>query len=381
MKPVRRLTLVLAFALGLPALAKQPTLFTNHYDPAADTPKLDAEKAVVFDPVGRWTYAHHPTLAFFKGCLYAAFSNGPAGEDEPGQRILLSRSENFTDWSEPEVLLEPGAGDYGQPEILTPGGLKVIGDSLVLYYTVNDNDGTSNRRLDPTLHAIVTRDGLEWSDPIRLSLRVFPCHSPLTLSDGRILLTGNTLVYYTDDPSGTGRWNRCRMELPEFQDGAITFDQVRPSLCEGALLEHPDGQVFCLLRSTGKTYDGYLWQMQSADGGRSWSSPVKSRFTDNNTKSFFGRLPDGRCFYVGTPDTTHPGERWPLVLALSDDGYDYDRTWILSDDRYAQQYRGRWKGGEYGYPYAILHDGYVYVILSRRKERIEVIRIETEALK
>ena len=89
---------------------------------------------------------------------------------------------------------------------------------------------------------------------------------------------------------------------------------------------------------------------------------------------------DGRYFYVGTPDTSRPGERYPLVLALSEDGYNFDKTFILSDDRYTQQYKGRWKGGDYGYPYAMVHDGYIYVIVSRRKERIEIIRIEIDTL-
>ena len=317
-KTIRCGLLLTAVTLSCTAgFGQQPTLFTNNYDPKAEIPKLDAEKSVIYDPVRTWTYSHHPSVAFFKGTFYAVFSNGPEGEDECGQRIMLATSEDFTDWSEPRVILSPGEGEFGQTKILTPGGITVIGGKLTLYYTENDNDGVSNKRIKATLFAITSEDGRTWSEPVNLSIRVFPCHRPLTLSNGRIILTGNTLVYYTDDPSGTGKWNRCRMEVPKYQDGAVTFEQVHPSLCEGALFEHNDGQVFCLLRSTGKTYDGYLWQMQSTDGGISWTSPVKSRFTDNNTKSFFGNLPDGRYFYVGTPDTSRPGERYPLVLALS----------------------------------------------------------------
>lgn len=370
----------MAVAAVCPAFGEEPILFSNNFSLKARTPKLDAEKIVVFDPVEEWTYCHHPSLAFFKGRFYAVFSNSPKGEDECGQRILLTTSDDFVEWSTPEVLLAPGEGEYGQMKILTPGGLTVVEDKLVLYYTENDNDGESNRRLKATLFAVTTEDGRTWSEPQNLSIRVFPCQRPLTLSNGRMILTGNTLVYYTDDPSGVGVWHRGRMGILRYQDGAETFDQVRPSLCEGSLFEHNDHKVYCLLRSTGKTYDGYLWQMQSNDGGISWTSPVKSRFTDNNTKSFFGNLPDGRYFYVGTPDHTKPGTRYPLVLSVSTDGFHFDRNWILSDDHYTQLYEGRWKGGDYGYPFALVHDGYVYVIVSRHKERIEVLRIEISAL-
>lgn len=365
------------FAAGV-AGAQEQRLYANRYDPEAD--KLYAEKVTVYDPVERWTYCHHPSMAVYNGRFYVIFSNGPAGEDEPGQRILLTTSDDFTEWTEPTVLLEPEMGAYGQPKILTPGGITVLDDRLVLYYTVNDNDGETNKRIDPVLYAVTSEDGWTWSEPVNLKMRVFPCHRPLTLSTGRIVLTGNTLFYYTDDPSGVGRiWHRGRY-VASGTEGEEPYLTVRPSLCEGALVEHNDGTLYCLFRSTGRNYDGYLWQSESRNGGADWTYPVKSRFTDNNTKSFFGNLPDGRYFYVGTPDKSAPGTRWPLVLAVSEDGFDFDKSWILSDDHYTQLYAGRWKGGDYGYPYALVHDGYVYVVLSRHKERIEMLRIEIDEL-
>lgn len=377
-----RILILVMVLLSCSAYCQTPVLFTNNYDrKSKETVKLYPERSVIYDPAGSWSYAHHPSLAWFKGKLYAVFSNGRHGEDEPGQRIMLSVSENFTDWTEPVALLEPGMGNYGQEKILTPGGITVVDGRLTIYYTENDNDGKSNRRIDPVLYAITSDDGITWSDPVNLSLKIFPCQRPLQLSNGRLLLTGNTLVYYTDDSSGTGVWHRCRMGMPKYQDGAVTFDEVKPSLCEGSLFEHENGTVFCILRSTGKTYDGYLWQMQSNDGGISWSLPVKSMFTDSNSKSYFGSLPDGRYLYVGTPDNRKPADRHPLVLAISENGYDFNRTYILSDDHYSQLYPGRWKGGDYGYPFAIVHDGYVYVIVSRHKERMEILRIGIDELK
>ena len=34
------------------------------------------------------------------------------------------------------------------------------------------------------------------------------------------------------------------------------------------------------------------------DGGRNWTMPVRSDFSDNNTKSFFCALPDGRYLFL-----------------------------------------------------------------------------------
>lgn len=105
------------------------------------------------------------------------------------------------------------------------------------------------------------------------------------------------------------------------------------------------------------------------------------RFSDNNTKSFFCALPDGRYLYIGTPDNTRQGTRYPLVLALSEDGFNYDKCYILSDDRYTRQYEGRWKSGDYGYPFAYIREGWIYVIVSRQKERMDALKCKISDLR
>ena len=39
--------------------------------------------------------------------------------------------------------------------------------------------------------------------------------------------------------------------------------------------------------------------------------------------------------------------------------------------------KGKSKGGEYGYPHTLIHDGLLYVIVSRQKEGVEVLRVRT----
>ena len=299
------------------------------------------------------------------------FSNGIKGEDESGQRVVMSTSEDFINWSAPEVLVEPEMGDYGNLKILTPGGIMVCQDLLTVYYTENDNNGVSDARLSPRLYAIVSPDGERWSSPIDIGLAIFPCHRPLKVDDSRLVMSCNRSTYYTDDPTGLSGWLKSGT-APQNQAGYITFEDKRPSLCEGEIVKHPDGTLYNLFRNS--SYDGYLWQSQSNDNGATWTMPVRSGFSDNNTKSFFYTLDDGRCLYIGTPDNTAPGSRYPLVLALSYDGFSFDDCYILSDDRYEQQYSGRWKGGDYGYPFAYIKDGYAYTVVSRHKERIDAIK-------
>lgn len=97
------------------------SIFRNAYDPAADLPRIEPERAVIYMPAGDWSYSHHPSVAYFQGAFYAVYSNGMRGEDEPGQRLMIASSRDFIRWSAPQLLAEPSDGDYGTKKILTPG--------------------------------------------------------------------------------------------------------------------------------------------------------------------------------------------------------------------------------------------------------------------
>ena len=212
------------------------SIFRNAYDPAADLPRIEPEHAVIYMPSGNWSYSHHPSVTYFQGAFYAVYSNGMRGEDEPGQRLMIASSRDFIRWSVPQLLAEPSDGDYGTKKILTPGGIRVCDGRLTVYYTENDNDGTSNARLNPQLYAVTSPDGKTWTRPVSLGLAIFPSHAPLRLSTGRLAMTCNRAFYYSDDPAGLRGWHKCGTAAQD-QTGQVTFEQIRPSLCEGELFE------------------------------------------------------------------------------------------------------------------------------------------------
>ena len=144
------------------------------------------------------------------------------------------------------------------------------------------------------------------------------------------------------------------------------------ALCEGSFYQTDDGVLHMLLRNTAKLNARRLWLTESLDNGATWSTPVETEFSDANAKFHFGRLPDGRFYYVGNPLA---GNRTPLVLSLSRDGVKFDQHFVLGDTHYERRKAGGAKGGEYGYPHSLVHDGYLYVIVSRQKEAVEVLRV------
>ncbi len=153
-----------------------------------------------------------------------------------------------------------------------------------------------------------------------------------------------------------------------------------PPLCEGSFFETDDHTLHMPLRVTGKGWKGHLWLTESKDDGRHWSNPVQANFSDNYSKFHFGRLPDKRFYYVGIPDTLHHYDRTPLILSISTHGKHFDKNYVIDDDPYKLKKEGLWKGGQCGYPHTMILDGYMYIIVSRQKESIEVIRFKLDQL-
>ena len=84
-----------------------------------------------------WTYAHHPHITFFKDRFFVIFSNGHENEDRSGQRVMLSTSTDFKNWTTPAPIAEPPIGPDGMPVVFTAAGFHQYKDTLVsLYGTV-----------------------------------------------------------------------------------------------------------------------------------------------------------------------------------------------------------------------------------------------------
>ena len=152
------------------------------------------------------------------------------------------------------------------------------------------------------------------------------------------------------------------------------YERGAELLTESSFFQTDDGVIHLMLR----TNTDYLWCSESYDDGVTWTEPYPTNFTDCWAKFQFGRLPDGRFFYVGSPI---PGSgRNPLMLCLSENGADFSRQYILRNEPYEQQIEGLYKGGLYGYPSVTVANDALYVIYSKHKEAIEVTRVALASL-
>lgn len=375
------LCLVTSFFL-LGTCFAQSTLITNNYKTDSGLVHLKTERSFIYKPEKEWLYSHHPYSCFFKNKFIAIWSNGMKDEDAPGQRVVFSISKDFKTWSKPSVLASPDAYNDTLSNVLTAAGFHQYGDTLVAYY-----GEYSPGRTHTKLWAKYTLDGIHWSQPVNMQVPVNPNHGPQALANGRLVICGNFTFAYSDNPKGLSGWKLSSIYPDSLfkEDNPATFYQPAeklglPPLCETSFFQTADGVMHALFRVTGKGWKGKLWQAESKDNAVSWSFPVETSFTDNDSKFHFGQLPDKRFYYVGIPDTLHHYDRNPLVLAISKDGKNFNQQFIIANSLYQLKKEGLWKGGQYGYPYTFIHDGFMYVIISRQKEAVELIRFKLKQL-
>jgi hypothetical protein len=377
-----KLKSLLVLLLFVIHIGVQSQVISNPHTETAGAHKLSVERSWVYVPKKNWFYSHHPSIVHYHNRFFAIWSNGIKDEDAPGQRVMMASSVDCKQWSAPKVLAQPSVYRADTLNVLTAAGFHVYRDTLVAYF-----GEYSPHRENTHLHALYTTDGNHWSTPMDVGVPVNPNHGPQFTSSGRLIISGNFVFPYSDDPSGLRGWHLTSF----YEDSLYTEDNPDsfyrpasikgyPPLCEGSFYETDDHVLHMLLRSTDDGWKGKLWVTESRDNGAHWSAAHETLFTDNDSKFHFGRLPDKGFYYVGIPDTLHRGERTPLVLSLSNDGVIFNRHYIIANESYSIRQNGLWKEGEYGYPHSILYNGYMYIIISRKKESVEVIRFSLKQL-
>ena len=141
----------------------------------------------------------------------------------------------------------------------------------------------------------------------------------------------------------------------------MAYDGVH-SLNEAELVELPDGRVLAMIRSESgrgggpRHHVGFLWQVESADGGATWSTPVMTELWGYPPHLLLTREGDVLCTY---------GYRRPPYGIRACFSHDLGRTWDVANEVILRwdalpdgPGRGKGYGGDLGYPRTVqLRDG------------------------
>lgn len=358
--------------------------------------KIESITGIVYEPSNDWLYSHHASITYFNHRFWAIWSNGKINEDDCGQRVLMAQSCDGEHWEGVRPIVTPDM--LGDPKkVLISAGFYVNGETLNVYFgsynyseealhggqTRPYHDGSHE---NTALGVVSTTDGINWSKPQGLGLNMVPNHGPQKTSSGRLIISGNIMFPYTDNPDGIHHYKSTGIygaafgqEIPRDDSEAIHYVHKFRGwdtnlICEGSFYQTDDNVIHMMLRSNTR----YLWHTESRDDGETWSEPERTEYSDDSSKFHFGRLPDGR--YYGVSNTNPGGGRNPLDICISEDGINFNKHFILQDEPYEMKAEGMYKGGHYGYPHTLIHDNYMYVIYSKGKETIEVTKFSLDQL-
>ena len=327
----------------------------------------ECERIVVHESPG---YVNNVLVTAFEGRYYCMWQSSERDEDTPDTRVVYATSADGVHWEGPMDLAVPTDSTF-----VTPGGWLQSGETLtaVLNYIC-----APDRSKGGTAWFTSTRDGVAWTVPQPLRMadgRPLPGileQDPLRLPDGRTVgavhfrpgLRVNPV--FTDDPAALTGWTEA------------AFPAGEGSPLEPSQYVTPDGKLVMFFRDQASSFAKLA--SISEDQGASWTPPMKTNIPDSRSKQCAGTLPDGRAFWVGNP--TGSKSRLALALALSTDGYNFDKAFLLAgpSDLPPRRSEGRYKTLGYNYPKAVVLGDTLWISLSINKEDAVLYRVPLKSL-
>lgn len=322
------------------------------------------------------------------GSLLCICQCGDTYEPAPGNRVYCFRSsDNGESWSRPTLLIP----DNGLAVYATE--MNVIDDTVRVYAVTH-----SGRFLNMKTFIMESRDsGRTWKNAGQVPYYPGNCfvRGMLRLKNGNILLP---IQYYPISPEENARliteshniedprnqkviWNAdirhmennilisadngrtySHVHGPEMELGGRTYDGWNWS--EPTLAELSDGRIVMLMR---RNNTGCLWRSESADGGMTWSQPIKTEIPNPSNKPKLICMPDGRIVLIHTPNGKEGfWNRNPLAVWISDDDM---QTWsdrrIIGDPPFA-----------FCYPDGFVEQGHLLFTIETNRHEVLFYDIE-----
>jgi len=379
---IRRLSLYMHFDAAFAAFGTiMDTAFEENFAKDTQAPRAPMERFSVFNSTPQTgTYNHHSQLVKWRGRFYFAWSNGKIDEDHPGQRVLISSSEDGRDWSEPKCI---ASGDEDTGRVLSVIGLLADDEKLVAYARTEwnlahaKNPGMSSHDVEQTpsrVDVFWTTDGEAWNEKILIDEPVQFFEGPRPTAGGRLMsgMSENGVpgvcIWDGADPLAEPR----RVTLPYAgKTGEDYWAGPQAGIYpygESSWYQTDDGRMWLFHRD--ESASGYLWIALSEDDGETWTEPMRSDMPDSMSRVYAGRLSDGRFYLVGN-SVRQLMDREHLMLSISADGATFDRMYQLIEEPTRQRFKGTLKVDGYQYPVGLVDGDRLLIGYSVNKEDIE----------
>jgi predicted neuraminidase len=312
---------------------------------------------------------HASTVAETDQGLIAAWFGG-TDEKDPDVGIWISRRMS-DGWTAP-VEVANGVVSPTQryptwnPVLFQPKPRNGAPSPLVLFYKVGPSPETWWGM------AMTSPDGGKtWAKPTRLPDGILgPIkNKPMELADGTWLCPSSTET--EEKPS---KW---QVHFERSSDSGATWTRT-PSLNDGVAIQAIQPSILKLdssrMRAIGRTRQNRIFELDSSDGGKTWTAMRLGPLPNNNSGTDAVTLASGLHVLVynhviGTPGQWG-GKRTPLNVATSEDGTTWKSSVVLEDEP-----------GEYSYPAVIQsRDGKIHITYTWNRKKIKYVVLDPASL-
>lgn len=338
------------------------------WDPALPVPaasEIPLLEGVRFSMIKRrepqkdgFDWLHGVALSWHKGTLFACFGHNKGRENTPTE---INQGRRSTDggrtWS-PVELIAPTDG----PDARSHGVFLSHKGTLWLFLGRfrDDSQGRKYARLATEAFTLNEKTD-KWESRGKVADVFWPCDEPLRTKDGN-WVTGGMIIHPEN-------WHHARPAVAlSHGDDLTKWDAIEiPTPKDmkkiwGETTVIVDGNdVLAVVRGGRKICNALV--STSTDGGRTWTELRKSNLPMNTSKPYGGTLSNGQRYLIGTTYRGATGRRDPLTIAVTRPGEKtFCRIWRIRDG--IRPGSGEKKRQRLAYPYAIEHDGNLYVAYS-----------------
>lgn len=332
---------------------------------AAEAPLLEGVRFEVVkkrEPeVDGYNWLHGMACVWHKGLLYTFWGHNKGKENTPTEVAQGRHSaDGGRTWS-PVWMLASHTETEGRSH-----GVFLSHDGTLWAFLARFGEAFSGLRTEAyalTGEPQGANDGdLTWELRGTVVEGFWPCDEPVQMPDGNWIMAG------MDIPDGH-KWAWPAVAISKGDD-FTAWERVLLPVGEnhrdiwGESTVIVDEEEMVVIIRAGHRHDRTL-ASRSTDLGRTWSDVEWTNLPMACTKAYAGVLSTGRRYLIGTTVRDHGGQRHPLTIAVSKPGEKvFSTVFRIRDDVFPEGPGESTEGARLSYPYAVEHEGYLYVVYS-----------------
>lgn len=335
----------------------------------AKLPLLNGDHAIVSLGDKDWAFRLHNYLAHFDGRFWCFWSHGPLVEDLATQHLRYATSADGLTWSEVKILAGPPKDGFGY----IARGLWIRDGELIALASLFKAPGYAGDGLELVAFRWDSKSN-SWGSAQRVLDNAMNNFPPKKLPTGEWMMSrragDRSVSLMIGGVKAIDDWRVVPFSSYTMDDGG------RPEEPFWWIL--PDNNLVGLFRDNSRS--GRIMRAFSTDNGRNWSKMVRTNFPDATSK--FNALRTSRGYWVMVSNP-NPKRRNPLYLSISRDGLVFTRMALLPipaklvhDDWMHDPRFGSTSYTSLQYPHVIEHDGALFIAFSRKKQTVEIVKVE-----